>query len=646
MKKSHGPEDNIGPQLEKEGDAVLGVATEMEVADDLTALRNLINDCVEQKLPLNAETTKEVLERLRKITDSSDIGLYFDYGQVHQNLDEAISEHRGRLLFEGFRTRRMPMPVFYIHPDKWAGVCNEKDYFLQELALNILRQHSNEMLELITPPGATKIRIYDFGVGTGEKGGIITEEAVKRNNESVEYHGVDASAEMLRIAMTQIAKTFIEEALNLKASDIHTRHASPWKDLVKFLRNYNLKYSSLSPAYLEKSFARIFSEHYKHPDLDLIKHLFARMVSLHKKDPKQRAKINELDDDVQLPISMHAHPKWFEQFKKEEFTLRENEGVVIFDLGSNVCNQPLDQSVKRFYDVLAEPDIPDSNPDGLIPLKDETDIKANYAVLGLQLGEIPQTQKRFRELHSKITKAYNNPAFRALTSDPFLQGDIEYRDLYSGETLNFEDIGFIYVDYEEDKERPGYYLATHRLYITEDVEILNKRGESIVIKGKEKAHNAFRKTVESLFAGRKKKIRGKGKEIMRKLRVSSKRELLKVDIKTFFSKYYGNYGNGMKIAEDVLKAPIDLEQILLYPSYKPSLEQIVTLCHEGGLKVIKVFGDNEDNPTYCKILTRKMTSAEQQAYSEGNRDVNIFFNPKVEFPKTASKSKIKGKRRA
>ena len=102
----------------------------------------------------------------------------------------------------------------------------------------------------------------------------------------------------------------------------------------------------------------------------------------------------------------------------------------------------------------------------------------------------------------------------------------------------------------------------------------------------------------------------------------------------------------MKIAEDVLKAPIDLEQILLYPSYKPSLEQIVTLCHEGGLKVIKVFGDNEDNPTYCKILTRKMTSAEQQAYSEGNRDVNIFFNPKVEFPKTASKSKIKGKRRA
>jgi len=643
MEKPHNSEDRENShkqEIAQEEDSNRQItAIENQISSDLKKLREFIDTCVQKKTPIDLdEETQEVLNRLKTVVDSGEIDLYFDYGKVHQNLDQAISEHRGQLLFEGFKTRRMPMPIFYIHPDKWAGVCNEKEYFLQELALNILEQHTSEMLELITPPNSKKIRIYDFGIGTGEKGEIIAEQAVKRDAEHIEYHGVDASAEMLRIAMTKIANTFMEEALTLRETDIQVRRTNPWKDLIKFLKNHNLEYSSLSPAYLEKSFTRIFSGYYKNPDFNLIKYLFAKILSLHKKDPKQQAKIDELDNDIQLPISLHAHPKWFEQFKKEEFIPEEDEGVVIFDLGSNICNQPLDQSVKRFYDALAVPELPDTNSNGLISLKDEGDVSANYAVLGLQLGEIPQTQKRFRELHSKITKAYNNSAFRALTADPFLQGDVEYRSLDSKEPLNFEDIGFIYVDYEEDKERPGYYLATHRLYITEDVEILNAEGESIIIKGKEKAHEAFQKTVEVLFAGNDKKkksaIKGKGKEMMRKLRVTSKNELLKVDIKTFFSTYYGNYGNGMKIAEDVLKAPINLEQILLYPSYKPSLEQIVSLCHEGGLKVIKVFVDNENHPAYCKILTRKMTNAEEQAYSDKDRDPNIFFTPEVEFPNT------------
>ena len=552
-------------------------------------------------------------------------------------IDNVQNETIGKLLFEGLESGVMPMHIFYFNPSAWNEVCGVKDYILQAKALKLLEEYTANMIDIATPPDTETLCIYDFGVGTGKKGEIIINEVTKKDGHHIEYHGVDASEDMLRMALTQTAKNLMRGTLELKDVDTSTRHASAWKDLIKFLRDHDLKYSTLSSEVLNVKLKRIFAKYLEDPEnINLIKHLFARIVSLHKKNPGESNWISELNDDVNFPITMHAHPKLFQDFNQSEFAQKQGETTIICNLGSEICNRFPAKSLAMLSALLTEPDTTDEHPNGLIPLQDEKGIHANYTILGLQLGEIPRSQKHFRELRTQMRKAYNNPAFRTLTEEPFGQDHVTYTDPVSEKPLKFDDIGFIYVDYEEDKEHPGYYLATHRLYITEDVEIHDARDKSMTINGKQKATETFEKTVEALFK-RRKELQGKRKEIMRKLNVKSKRDLLKIDPKVFFSKDFSNYGSGIKIAEDILGEPTGLHETLLYPSYKPSLEQIVELCHQEGLKVINVFVDDKTHPTYCKILTRKMTPEEQEAFLNGNIDSNIFFIPEIEFP---NKSRI------
>ncbi len=545
--------------------------------------------------------------------------------------EERTSAEIAKLLFEGFKKGKMPLPVFYFYPEKWAAVCQAEDYPLQEKALGILRERTGDMLDIVTPDDSEKLRIYDFGVGTGQKGEIIINKAIEKNGRHIEYHGVDSSQDMLKIAMVQMAKNIINEALTLKNETRKVRCKSKWKQLIQFIKKYDLDYSTLQSEYLNKVFTRIFNRHCNNPESKereyLLKFLFARMLRLHRTDPREKQYIDILDEEVDLPLGMYAHPQQFQTFTEAEFEPQEKEGVVIFDLGSEICNQFPGKSLAMFYNLLADPETPDQE-DEIVPLEDEKNVKTNYAVLGLQLGEIPTSKRQFREMRAKMRTAYNNSAFRALTEHPFLRDDVTYTNLKTGEEVNFHDIGFIYVDYEEDPENPGYYLSTHRLYITEDVQIVNALGEKATIYGRLRAYDVFEQAVEELFDPvREKDLGGRRNEILKRCNASTKEELLEVGPQIFFSRDYSNYGNGIKIAEEVLEEPSNLQQTLLYPSYKPSLQQIVDLHHQNGLKIINVYSDNEENPSYVKILSRRMTQAEKDLFNSGNSDPDIFYQP-------------------
>ena len=561
---------------------------------------------------------------------------FFEIGKAYGEVEKQIAEHIGELIFEGFEKGRMPMPVFYFHPEKWTAVCEEKTYTLQEKAKNILRENAEEMLEIITPEDAEKVRIYDFGIGTGEKGKIIIDKAIEKNKGKVEYHGVDASPDMLRIALERIIKEFLQNAIEMKTANNETRRTSKWQYLITFLKKNNLAYSS-QPEHLEKCLERIFERHYADPEnVDLIRFSFARMLSLHKRESFGMSKIEDLDDPVKvkLPISLHAHTKWFQQFDQKEFTPKEKEGVVIFDLGSEICNQFPGKSIEMFYKLLSDPKTPNHRNE-IVPLRDEKSVHTNYAVLGLQLGEIPTSQTHFRTIRNEMRKAYNNPAFRELTTHPFMRRDIKYTDMETDKPVTINDIGFIYADYEEDKkDYPGYYGATHRLYITEDVEVTNVKGEKMAIKNKENAYGIFQKTVEAMFSPeREAELQGKRLEIEKVIFGENikpnKEDFLDLDPKVFYSKNYSNYGNGMKIAKTILgEESATLHQILLYPSYKPTLEQMVELCHKRGMKIIEVYSDNPEKPTYVKILTRRMSLNETDYYEENPDDKEIFYTIK------------------
>lgn len=567
--------------------------------------------------------------------------------EFYNEVDEKIGEYVVKLVFDGLKTGKMPMPVFYFYPEKWAAVCGEKDYPLQKKALDILENRTGDMIDIIMPKDADRLRIYDFGVGTGTKGGIIVDQAIEKTKGKVEYHGVDASSDMLRIAMEKIATEILESAIDETKKSKPERKKSRWSALVWFLRKHNLSYTK-QPQYLGRVFQRLFTRHYANPEsFNLLKFLFARMVSLHKSNESGLSKIEMLDKKVRLPLSMHAHPKWFQQFKQEEFQLKEKEGVVIFDLGSEICNQFPGDSIQMFHDLLSDPSTP-NHEDGIVPLNDEKTVRSNYAVLGLQLGEIPQSQTHFRTMRTEMRKAYNNHAFRELTAHPFARRDIQFSDLETGEAKNLNDIGFIYVDYEEDPDNPGYYGATHRLYITEDVEVSSPKSEKLTIKGKDRAYDVYRRTIEALFdPEREEEFGGKRNEIIDRLSPTGKKltkeELLELDPKKFYSRDFSNYGNGMKIAEEVLEEEAGLHQTLLYPSYKPTLEQMVQLCHERGMKIIEVYSDNDEHPTYVKILTRRMTPEEEELYKIEPENEEIFYKTKCrKTPASGTKSRKNG----
>lgn len=538
-----------------------------------------------------------------------------------------LAVYRGDLMLKGFKEEVMPLPIFYEDASRWVDVCGEEDYPLQEKALGILKKHGAEILDIVTPDDSEVLRIYDFGVGNGVKKTIVDNKAIEKNGRHIESHGVDSSREMLFEWVSHFAKDKLREILQIK-NNKKVRENSKWRELAEFIHKHDLKYSD-NPEKVNRKIKiildRYFEAREQGEDFDVLKHFFARMLSLRLSVPKKRAMIKELDTKVNLPITITAHPKWFEALANKEFIPAENEGVIIFDLGSEICNKFPGNSLERFVSLLSRP-----QETGVIPRDKEKGTSANYAVLGLEIGEIPQTQEHFRKIRTRMRKAYNHPPFVSLTTEPFRKGDLTYIDSDTNEEVDFDDIGFLYVDYEEDKDHPEYYMATHRFYITKNIAIYNKNGESMQIPGRESAENVFKKTVDALFdPARDEEVRGRRNAVLRTLNVSSKEELLNVDINRFFSRDYSHYWNGVQLAKGVLDEKNELEQALLYPSYKPTLEQIVNLCHEKGLKVINIYKDKKNNPTYAKILVRKMTSEEIDEYSaqqeSGDIDNNVFY---------------------
>lgn len=579
----------------------------------------------------------------------------FNFSEAYEAVERQIDEYMGDLLFEGLKKGRMPMHIFYTNYVPWFELCKEPSYTLQAKGKKILERDVPKMIEIVAPKEHDTMRVYDFGVGDGTKGKIIIDKILGMSEEkgsTLEYHGVDGSAEMLRIALNKMAEAFMQHASLMKDKKRRTWKSDRWLPLIEFL--YYNKLELLNHVEIfEKVSKTIFGKHCTDPqNVDLLKYLFARMLNLHKKNKKDMPKLRELDNKVHLPISLHAHPVLFEDLNKEEFVPGENEGVAIFDLGSEICNRFPGKSVERFYNLLPTPKTPD-HEDGLVPLSEEKSVHAAYAVLGLQLGEILETKAEKRAFRSAIRAAYNNDAFRKLTSHPFERSDVKYTNLETGEPMEFGDVGFIYADYEEDPDNQGYYGTTLRLYITEDIEITNVKNEKMIIKGKEAAYGNFKKIVEEMFSEDpevRKFWQGIRIEVATKAVVKgsadpasvTKEEMLKLDPKVFYEKDYGTYGNGMMIAAQILgKKRVDnlgLHQTLLYPSYKPTIEQMIMLCHEGGLKVIEVYSDAGENengrPSYTKMLTRKMTPEEEELYKKDPQNSEFFYSWKQKLIST------------
>ncbi|MFC1647397.1 hypothetical protein ACFL10_00185 [Patescibacteria group bacterium] len=505
-------------------------------------------------------TTPTPTEQPALVTDMSDSARC--KVEIREQEKALRQEAQKRDIIESLETGKVPTYAHYRDSDPWEKVDKDLAYASLQQDLDILKDAKNlkRLLELIMHPGSDYLKVVDLGPGTGRK---IAEVIFKMIRSCfVDLVLVDVSPEMLFKTVAGIYDAIAEYIRGRQIRQEITKQ-SPWIDLVKFLTENglrNTKHPTEAASKIEKLFYEYLSGELERHDADLEDALdvivsLGRFILARKfsMHKKEHAQLlNELDQTVPLPLEVEPRAGIFQQTDGSEFHTQDDFTTLVTQIGNVVCNQHPEITLR---DLFAKNFLDEPEVVGDGDEENEKNIKATYALLSFHVGKLDKPEERSaarRAETKRILPGYNSEASQHFVSHLFTDPELTT---------------FLDPDSDEELDRNDCF--------------------NIMTTFEEDPDNpGYYGVVHRLVFKRKVKIR-----------VDLKDTSLSVT-----SPHYYEKGPG--------------DEILLLPSYFPTIKQMKELCEKHGLKIVETFVNDKKDPTTAVLLIRKMTEKELAVVKE------------------------------
>jgi len=490
--------------------------------------------------------------------------------------------------------RRLDQTALYLFdPTKFTELAKSRDYRPFRLANGILQRRLPDLLHSIMPRKHSertklkRVKVVDLGLGDGRKSYTTISKIIEETGLHVDFYGDDSSQFMNFIAHYGLVRNIVSRAVNLSKQPNMMWEGGPYADLVSFIRKYKL---SLTNDHL--ILFRIFNIFYEYTNQydqmvvkkggepDLLKFMIARLLSLHQKTG-HTDQIKKLDEEVNLPITLHPINKNMKDLDPALFKPGDDEMTLFFDLGSRCNNEPFEETLKNAKRLLGKPVIrPYAKNKKPYRLK-ERDIDAQRYVLGhLILNFDPESveendpvvKEMMAHFKSEVANIFAIHLFHDhriyIVIDNETNEELERLNIYypaltpEGPEPSDEELaekGYfarLVITFEEDtRDAPGVYGAVHRLKFIKPVTIRIKATRQ---------KSANNKLVEEI------------------------------------KEYKEEPGS----------------EVLIIPSYTPELMQRLKVLADNDFHVIDFYPNKKNKPTHVKIVFRKMLPHEKIRYEK------------------------------
>ena len=490
--------------------------------------------------------------------------------EVLSNQIGARRETQKMEIMEALETGGINPHAHYHDPEPWAKVESESLYQTRQKDIDILKRSENlkSIIECLADRNTEYLHIADLGPGTGRKTIQIIDKLLKYYPLDLEL--VDVSPEML---FKTVASLFDKIAWHIRErlARGEVGESNPWKEFIEFARNHELALTQRptdAALKIEKIFYKYLAgELYRHDEkmkaASLGKFILGRKFSLHR--PHDVPLFDELDEEVELPLEVYPNKKTFEKLKSSEFENPDNCATLFMQLGNVICNSHPENTIR---DLLAKNllDKPEVKGDEKNPR--EQDIKANYALVSFHLGKFDKPdvpEGKLNKEAKKILEGYTTPAAIHFCSHLFTDPELTTFLRPGPKTIREE--GFI--DPDDDRESKGELKREDCFDIVTTYE-------------EDPDHPGYYGKIHRL--------------------------VFKRNVKIKIKKYDKNLDEGVNYYYEKKKG----EEILLLPSYTPTLSQMRQLCKKHGLQIVKTLKDDDKKPTTAVLLLRGMTEREKK----------------------------------
>jgi hypothetical protein len=489
--------------------------------------------------------------------------------QVH-----ARQEAQKRYIMDSLETGKLEPHAHYLDPDPWTKVEKDPAYKNSQKDIEILTNKENIriILERLVNRKTECVHLADLGPGTGTKIIEIVDRIIK--NYYVDLELIDVSPEML---FKTIAALFDRIAWHIR--ERLTRGTvgenNPWKNFFKFAQKHELTLTQRptdAALKIEKIFYKwLEGELYRHDEKSkaesLSRFILARKFSMHR--PNDVDLFDELDNQVALPLEVRPTNTTFEELRGQDYDKTHHCSSLFTLIGNTISNSHPEEGIRDLLakNILNEPELIRDTENAT-----EQDIDANYALVSFQVGKFdkPNVPKKDLEKEAKsVLAGYTTDAAinfcSHLFTDPELTTFLKPTKGKAKEKIRENGL----IDPDEEKEQ------TKELKREDCFDIVTSYEEDPENPGYYlKVHRlVFKKDV--------------------KIQIAKKNHSLNASEYYYYEKKKG-------------------EEIILLPSYNPTISQMHQLCKNHGLQIVETFTDDEDAPTTAVLLIRKMTKKERE----------------------------------
>lgn len=484
---------------------------------------------------------------------------------------EKRREAQKQEVMHALRTGKQRSRALYLDIEHWKEVSNDAAYAGKQHDLETTDTNINEILRDVGHQGAKKFRFVEMGPGTGEKPKRLSRKLLSNMKldrahlgpeklVAFDLHSADVSPEMLFGTFMLILNDTLKGIRSLNTDIIGENH--PWREFVEFLEHAE-KENGEKPQYTESSGLAAISV-----QKAFYKYLRGKLVGHDK-----RSFVQSL-----LKFSLARY-----------FGIKKNDHKLLFEL--------------------------------------DRDIKLPFEMYPHQTTFEDLDGSEFRTTRT-VSTLYNHAGNEAMNQFPGKTVKETYAENLCRDTPEMIK--------ETEAIGEGRIRATYVLFSFQT----NKEGEKIL-----NGYNipSFNKFVSHLFASSTSPDDPNLVTLIDPTDKSSKKaKILKNEkcykIEASYEEDPDNPGFFGTVHRLVFTRDVNVmvnpenkppqiypknkgDKIMLLPSYKPSVEQMIALCEENGLKVVKIYL-NEDG-TNAVFLIRRKTKEERDAVgreSSGTRD--------------------------
>ncbi|MFC1599646.1 hypothetical protein ACFL3T_01295 [Patescibacteria group bacterium] len=491
---------------------------------------------------------------------------YERYGLLKQQKMRILDAQRGCAL-RALQTGKQETHALYYDKEKWRAVSEDEEYRKRQLELTIILENLQLILEICGHPGAKDVNVCELGPGDGTKSNKIR-KALHELGISFTHHHYDASPAMLLDTLIKPVVDIATNAVNT-ARKGRAREDHPFKELVEFIIRTKVRIPQ-----------------YQNNALQKIEIMLHRMIA-----PDVR------DDDPEYDKIMKVRNGDFFKFcLARMFSLHS---------ASNAKEiKSLDEEVKLPYKFVPHHKRFDQIDPEEIAADEDT-----ATIIFHQGNEICNSHPS-----EPIEKLYHD----ILLNDPVVPEEIEDPDERERLTqATYAVVGFQIGKFDE----PGRHNGE-----------LQKEARRI-LKGYDIP--PFNEFVSHLFTDEDgtfvKFVDGGGRRIKPENCIEVKAEFTEdPDNPGFYGTVHtlrftrkvnavvDRIGSGLQVVEKNKG-----DEILLLPSYKPTIDQMIQLFEEKHIKVIKILTQDMDDPTHAVFVVRKMSQEEIDQYEAKEHDGEI-----------------------